>query len=431
MKAKPILIALAIFILVLVAFFLGQRTQIPKKKGQVKKVAESSTAKKNAAAVATVVKSPRVIKIAIVIDDFGYTINNLPAFFDINEPLTFSILPNVRHSRDVAIAAKEHGHEIILHMPMAAHRKDVKEEVDTLKPGDSKKSVEAKLAKAIESVPGLKGLSNHMGSKATEDKELMSEVLTYLKKRNLYFFDSLTSNKSVCREVAESVRIPFAKRDIFLDNSNKIDSIEMELANLEKLAIKRGRDVVGVANTGTGKTAAFLIPLINKVLKDRNQKILIMVPTRELATQIDDELLHTIGDMFRTMYAAPGIGLAANQVGLSRNFAVIDLQPGGQKHPMVIINPVIEERSGTICEEEGCLSVPGFSARVKRAAKVRVRALNEHGLPVVIEGEGLLARCLQHEIDHLNGKLYVDRLPLVSRLRIKRDIDRRRKQGLF
>jgi len=147
--------------------------------------------------------------------------------------------------------------------------------------------------------------------------------------------------------------------------------------------------------------------------------------------QIGDELLHTIGDMFRTMYAAPGIGLAANQVGLSRNFAVIDLQPGGQKHPMVIINPVIEERSGTIFEEEGCLSVPGFSARVKRAAKVRVRALNEHGLPVVIEGEGLLARCLQHEIDHLNGKLYIDRLPLVSRLRIKRDIERRRKQGLF
>ena len=147
--------------------------------------------------------------------------------------------------------------------------------------------------------------------------------------------------------------------------------------------------------------------------------------------QIDDELLHTIGDMFRTMYAAPGIGLAANQVGLSRNFAVIDLQPGGQKHPIVIINPVIEERSGTIYEEEGCLSVPGFGARIKRAAKVRVRALNEHGLPVVIEGESLLARCLQHEIDHLNGKLYVDRLPLLSRLSMRRNIERRRKQGLF
>jgi peptide deformylase len=147
--------------------------------------------------------------------------------------------------------------------------------------------------------------------------------------------------------------------------------------------------------------------------------------------QIDDDLLHTIGDMFRTMYAAPGIGLAANQVGISKSFAVIDLQPGGQKHPMVIINPVIEENSGMLNEEEGCLSVPGFAAKVKRADKVRVRALNEHGLPVVIEAEGLLARCLQHEMDHLNGKLYIDRLSLVSRLRIKRDIERRRKQGLF
>ena len=98
---------------------------------------------------------------------------------------------------------------------------------------------------------------------------------------------------------------------------------------------------------------------------------------------------------------------------------------------MVIINPVIEEKSGVIFEEEGCLSVPGFAANVKRAAKVRVRALNENGLPVVIEGEGLLARCLQHEIDHLNGKLYIDHLPLLARVKLRRDINRRRKQGLF
>jgi peptide deformylase len=147
--------------------------------------------------------------------------------------------------------------------------------------------------------------------------------------------------------------------------------------------------------------------------------------------QIDDELLHLIGDMFQTMYAAPGIGLAANQVGLSKCMAVIDIQPGGQRHPIVIINPVIEERWGTIFEEEGCLSIPGFASKIKRAAKVRVRALNEHGLPVVIEGEGLMARCLQHEIDHLNGKLYIDHLPLLSRLRVKRDIAHRQKQGLF
>jgi peptide deformylase len=146
---------------------------------------------------------------------------------------------------------------------------------------------------------------------------------------------------------------------------------------------------------------------------------------------IDDTLRQTLEDMFKTMYAAPGIGLAANQVGISRSFAVIDLQQGGKRNPMVLINPVVEERSGTLHEEEGCLSVPGFAGRIKRASRVKVRALYEHGLPVVIEGEGLLARCLQHEIDHLNGKLYLDHLPLVPRLRMKRDIGRRRRQGLF
>jgi peptide deformylase len=150
-----------------------------------------------------------------------------------------------------------------------------------------------------------------------------------------------------------------------------------------------------------------------------------------LVPEIDDDLLRTIEDMFRTMYVAPGIGLAANQVGISRSFAVIDLSPGGKHSPMVLINPVIESKSGAVVEDEGCLSIPGFSAKIKRATKVRVRALNEHGLPITIEGEGLLARCLQHEIDHLNGKLYIDHLSLLPRLRIKRAIGRRKKNGLF
>src|SRR4029077_2768315 len=102
--------------------------------------------------------------------------------------------------------------------------------------------------------------------------------------------------------------------------------------------------------------------------------------------QIDDPLRQTLADMFQTMYAAPGVGLAANQVGLTGRFAVIDIQPDGKRHPLVIINPVIEARSGALSDEEGCLSIPGFAAKVKRAAKVRVRAINEHGLPVVIEG---------------------------------------------
>jgi peptide deformylase len=143
------------------------------------------------------------------------------------------------------------------------------------------------------------------------------------------------------------------------------------------------------------------------------------------------ELRQTLDDMFQTMYAAPGVGLAANQVGLSGQFAVIDVQPEGVRNPLVIINPVIESRSGSITEEEGCLSIPGFAARVKRAARVRVRAINGEGLPVVIEAQGLLARCLQHEIDHLNGHFYIDHVPLLQRLRMKREIARRKKSNLF
>jgi len=148
-------------------------------------------------------------------------------------------------------------------------------------------------------------------------------------------------------------------------------------------------------------------------------------------SEIDDALRETLNVMFQTMYAAPGVGLAANQVGLTGRFAVIDVHPEGKSRPLVIINPVIEERSGTLLEEEGCLSIPGFAARVKRAAKVRVRAIDQNGLPVVIEGDGLLARCLQHEIDHLNGKFYVDHLPLLQRLRIHREIKKRKKSKLF
>ena len=151
----------------------------------------------------------------------------------------------------------------------------------------------------------------------------------------------------------------------------------------------------------------------------------------QLIKEVDDEVLQLITNMFVTMYAAPGIGLAANQVGISRCLAVIDLQPNGRRQPLVLINPRIEESSGHVTEEEGCLSIPGFAGEVKRSARVRVKALNEHGLPVDIAGEGLLARCLQHEIDHLNGKLYMDRLSLVRRLKMRRDIERRRKSGLF
>jgi peptide deformylase len=140
--------------------------------------------------------------------------------------------------------------------------------------------------------------------------------------------------------------------------------------------------------------------------------------------KIDGSLDRLIQDMIETMHAAPGVGLAANQVGVPLQLAVIDLSGREnieQRHPLfVIINPEILVLDGSIVEEEGCLSIPDYSEKVKRAAKVRVRAQDRTGKPFEIEAEGLLAKALQHEIDHLNGLLFVDRLSPLKKNIFKR-----------
>ena len=135
--------------------------------------------------------------------------------------------------------------------------------------------------------------------------------------------------------------------------------------------------------------------------------------------------------MFQLMYAEPGIGLAANQVGVSLRLTVIDIPDEGRSRPMVLVNPKMEEKKGRVKASEGCLSLPGISADVVRSASVRVSALNEHGFPIVIQAEGLLARCLQHELDHLDGILLVDRLSLLERMKVLLEIRKRKKAGTW
>lgn len=139
---------------------------------------------------------------------------------------------------------------------------------------------------------------------------------------------------------------------------------------------------------------------------------------------IDPSLDRLIGDMVETMHAAPGVGLAANQIGAPLQIAVIDLsarENEEQRHPLiVIINPEILSLDGSVFEEEGCLSIPDYSEKVKRAARVKVRAQDRSGKPFEIEAEGLLAKALQHEIDHLNGLLFVDRLSPLKKNIFKR-----------
>jgi peptide deformylase len=141
----------------------------------------------------------------------------------------------------------------------------------------------------------------------------------------------------------------------------------------------------------------------------------------------DAALARLIDDMFETMYAAPGIGLAATQVDVHRQLIVMDLSKDANE-PQVFINPEILAREGSTVTEEGCLSVPGIYDEVQRAERVRVRALDRQGQPCERDLDGLLAVCLQHEMDHLNGKLFVDYLSEMKRQRIRKKLDKERRE---
>lgn len=133
-------------------------------------------------------------------------------------------------------------------------------------------------------------------------------------------------------------------------------------------------------------------------------------------TTFDAGLRQLAGDMLDTMYAAPGVGLAAPQVGVSKRLIVLDCSPkDGERQPLVAVNPEIVGREGDSCEEEGCLSVPEYYAKVPRSAVVRVRFHDLEGTLREVEADGLWAICFQHEIDHLDGLLFVDRLSPLKR----------------
>lgn len=142
------------------------------------------------------------------------------------------------------------------------------------------------------------------------------------------------------------------------------------------------------------------------------------------------ELRDTLADMFETMYAAKGVGLAAPQIGLGKRISVIDVSVGeNEADKIVIINPEIVSSEGKQVGEEGCLSIPGFREPVSRANKVKVRAKNEQGEDIELCGEELLARAFQHEIDHLNGILFISHLSALKRDIIRRKIKKLQKAG--
>jgi peptide deformylase len=147
-------------------------------------------------------------------------------------------------------------------------------------------------------------------------------------------------------------------------------------------------------------------------------------------TTFDDELNRLIDDMIETMYAAPGIGLAATQIGVPQRVFVADISVGRDRDGLIVfVNPTAVERDGMQLEEEGCLSVPGFNATVVRPGRVVLRGLDRHGNEQTIEGKGLLARAFQHEMDHLDGVVFVDRLRGIKRDLIVRRIQKLKRSG--
>ncbi len=149
----------------------------------------------------------------------------------------------------------------------------------------------------------------------------------------------------------------------------------------------------------------------------------------EPVARVDDEIRQLVDDMFETMYDAPGIGLAATQVNVHKQVIVIDVSES-RDQPLALINPMILRADGVELMEEGCLSVPGVYENVERANRIEVRALGRDGAPFEMAAEGLLAVCIQHEMDHLAGKLFVDYLSQLKKQRIRKKLEKRAKVAL-
>ncbi len=138
---------------------------------------------------------------------------------------------------------------------------------------------------------------------------------------------------------------------------------------------------------------------------------------------VDDKIRTLIDDMFETMYEAPGIGLAATQVDVHKRLLVTDVS-NDKDQPLALVNPIILEKRGLTTTGEGCLSIPGFYEEIERAESIKVRYQDRQGIQVDLDADGLLAVCIQHEIDHLDGKLFVDYLSELKRSRIRKKLEK-------
>ncbi len=222
-------------------------------------------------------------EVAFVIDDWGYSLNNIDALFQIDRPVTLAILPHLRYSKEISDRAKKQGqrYDVILHLPLES-KSGKSAERDTIRRNMEKNRVLSILDDDIESVSGIIGVSNHQGSKATENKEIMKIILDELKKRDLFFLDSRTTSFSVCGNISKKIGLNYAERDIFLDLVQRKDEnqyrayIKRQIRELMAIAKSRGSAIA------IGHDKKLTLEVIKESILDIEKENIKIVPLKKL-----------------------------------------------------------------------------------------------------------------------------------------------------
>lgn len=270
---KEIIYIFIIAVLLVGTLFYWQRVrELSHRLGLIEKRIEESKKER----VGKIEKEVYKAKVAIVIDDLGYNLNNLKEIWELDIPVTLSILPNLPYSKSIAMAAKKRNREVILHLPLEPYE-NMRLEKGTIMTDMTDQEIKDALDMAISSVPGLKGISNHMGSKATEDKRVMSIIFKMMKKDDLYFLDSLVTNKSVCRTLSSKLGIRFASRSVFLDNESDAEYIKGQIEELARQALSTDWAI------GVGHDRALTIAVIKEMEPELKDMDIEVVPVSEIA----------------------------------------------------------------------------------------------------------------------------------------------------
>ena len=226
---------------------------------------------------------PKERQVAFVLDDWGYNLNNIDALFQIDRPITLAILPHLRYSKEISEKVKQHGknYDVILHLPLES-KSGKSAESDTIRRNMKQERVLSILEDDIESIPGIIGVSNHQGSKATENRETMKIILEELKKRNLFFLDSRTTPVSVCGNISSKIGLRYAERGVFLDLVQKKEekeykaSIKKQIKELINMAKVKG-SVIAI-----GHDKKITLEVIKESIPDIEKENIKIVPLKNL-----------------------------------------------------------------------------------------------------------------------------------------------------